>query len=198
MSVACLAGVLLLSMSPAPAHPQLAGTWSLNRDASEFPAEVGFDPDWARAAARDSGGSEGGGGRGGREGGSGSRNPPVVARLSEDEAREIQELVDEVKTPPARLTITQSDTAIGVTDDRGATRVFHPTGKDESIALRTGGVGAISRWEGTGFYVRLRINKDQELRYHYSRDARGRLVVRAQLADHGKGQEITRVYDLVP
>ncbi len=199
MTLLCF-GCIALSLAAAPAPPvQLSGSWALNREASEFPAEVGFDPEWLRNAAKeDQGRSEGGDeGRGGRRGGGGGGSrtgPPPMTMLSEDEAKQVKELVEEVKSPPPALTISQSESTVTITDGQGSSRVFHTNGKEGSIPLHTGGVAAIARWEGAELYVRLRINKEQELRYRYSRDAQGRLVVRAQLADHNKGEVITRVY----
>src|ERR1700722_16733811 len=76
--------ILSSGILPAPARAQdpapLAGIWSLNRGQSEFPADIGVNPEWMTAAAngdsqRASGGGGGGGGRG-RRGSGGGAAPP--------------------------------------------------------------------------------------------------------------------------
>src|SRR4051794_12649705 len=67
-----------LTVAPrAQAVSPLGGVWTLNRGASEFPAEFGFNPAWATTPPAEgrgtSGGSSGGGGRG-RRGSSGGGN----------------------------------------------------------------------------------------------------------------------------
>jgi hypothetical protein len=192
----------------AETRPELSGTWTLNRDSSEFPREVGFDPDWVDGGAggRSSGGGGGtsrsGGGRGGRGGGGGggggsTRVPPPSAHfLSEEDSKKLRELVDEVKAPPAQLTISQTGATVTIADDRGRTRVLRTNGKEDTIRLDAGPIGAVTKWDGVELLIRYRVDDDQELRCRYSRDpGTGRLIVRAQLADHGRGQVITRVYD---
>src|ERR1044071_819615 len=72
---------------------QFAGRWTLNRDLSQLPKEVGFNADWfptnpggTTSAPGGGGGGRGGGGRGRRGGGStggGSANPFSGPRISE-------------------------------------------------------------------------------------------------------------------
>jgi hypothetical protein len=206
-AVLCGAAAFPVSAS-AQARPELSGAWTLNRDSSEFPREVGFDPDWMEggsAGSRSGGGGgggssrSGGGGRGSRGGGSIRTPPPAAHFLSEEDARKIRELVAEVKEPSSRLTISRTDATVTIADDRGRTRAFRTNGKEDTIQLDAGPIGAVTKWEGAELLIRYRVSDDQELRRRYSRDpATHRLVVREQLADHGRGQVIMRAYDTAP
>jgi hypothetical protein len=116
-----------------------------------------------------------------------------------EDSKKIRELVDEVKIPPAQLTISRTDATVTIVDDRGRARVFRTNGREDTIQLDAGPIGAVTKWEGVELLIRYRVDKDQELRCRYSRDpGTGRLIVRALLADHGRGEVITRVYDAAP
>src|SRR5258708_6532349 len=114
------------SMHAADEDVRLNGIWTLNRSLSEFPREVGFNPEWlgADGPPSTSGGGASQGGRGGRgsrgDGSTGgtSRNVTPV-RESVDDAARVRLLTAEVRNPPARLTIADTAAAITITDDRG-------------------------------------------------------------------------------
>src|SRR3954470_8452566 len=67
---------------------QLAGAWTLNRQLSQFPTDMGFSADFLGALGPD--GGPVGGGRGGRRGGGGGGNsgrfgaPRIVRETEED------------------------------------------------------------------------------------------------------------------
>ncbi len=188
------------------AHP------SLNRAASEFPKEVGFDPDWQDSSsaapgrggsgsgggARSGGGGRGGrGGGGGRSGGSGAVTSTKPRFESEDDVRKVRELVDEVKNPPPALTIVQTGTAVTIAFGRALTRTFHPTGKEETLQLEAGPIGVVTKWEPGQLAIRFNVEKDRELRYTLSGGAgAGQLVMQAQFAEKNRGEIIRRVYDV--
>jgi hypothetical protein len=188
---------------PAAGHPDLSGAWTLNRDASEFPKEVGFDPEWVEGGAS-AGGTQSatttrsGGGRGGRGGGGMSVRLPSAAGQyqSEEDTKKVLELVNGVKTPSPQLTITQTDAAVTLADAANRRRTFHPGAKEDVIQLEAGPVVTVTKWEGASLLIRYRVGPLQELRYSYSKDpASGRLIEHVQLADHGRGPTITRTYD---
>jgi hypothetical protein len=209
-AAACGASVSAF-VHPAPARPSLSGDWTLNRAASDFPKDVGFDPDWqdstgtapGRGGSGGGGGRSGGGGRGGRGGGGGQSGasgavPSTKPRFeSEDDVRKIRELADEVKNPPPALTIVQTDTAVTIAFGRALTRTFHPTGKEETLQLEAGPIGVVAKWEPGQLAIRFRVEKDRELRYTFSggTDA-GQLVIQAQFAEKNRGEIIRRVYDV--
>ncbi len=178
-------------------RPGLAGRWTLNRQLSQFPTDLGFGMDLMAGA----GSRSGGGGSGGRRSGGGGGALPASAWLqeSEDDVRRRDQLVEEVRTPSAHLTITQTDTAVTITDDRGVSRTFHPNGREESHELDRAGVATIARWDGNSLEVRYKVEQYRELRYSYSRTTDpDRLVVQVRFVESGGHDTVTRVYDPAP
>jgi hypothetical protein len=195
----------------AAPRPDLAGVWTLNGGMSDAPRDVGFDPDWqdkeTPAGGRSSGGGGGrsgggGGGRGGRGGGSRSSGSGAVGSLkprfeSEEDSKKIKQLVTEVENPPATLTITQTDADVTIADARGISRMYHTNGKEQTIQLEAGPIGVVTRWEAAQLVIRYLVEKDRELRFTLSRAAGARqLLVTSQFAERGRGEIITRIYDL--
>ncbi len=177
---------------PAAADPTaFDGTWTLNRELSQFPREVGFGMDVIRSSRSEAGDVGGGGGR--DRGGSPEAVP--ARPESEDMARNRQQLVAEVRTPPARLTITQTAAAVTVTDERGRSRTFHPDGREEFQPLDAGPIPTTTRWEGARLVVRYKLEQGREVRYTYSRRADPpQLVVQAELLERGDHDTVSRVY----
>jgi hypothetical protein len=186
-------------------RPDLSGTWTLNRQLSEFPREAGFDPDWhdsetgsqSGTGRSGGGGSRRGGGGGGRANGSSGGGTLSPLFESEEDSKKIRELVNEVLSPSPRLTIMQTDTTVTIVDVSGRTRRFHPGGKEDTLELEAGPVGVISKWENGQLALRCQVERNRELRYRYWRDAGSRqLAIEIQFADHGRGAVIKRIYDL--
>jgi hypothetical protein len=209
--VGALLGAMTVAAAPAPAtNLVLAGHWTLNRELSQFPAEIGFGleptpPASTQQRAGGGGGSRGAGGgsRGARSSAGGAQSgggdfAAMPVMLSEDGAKQIAELLDDAKEPSPSLTITQTDTAVTVVDARDHTRRFHPNGKEDIEQLEAGPVGATSRWNGQQLIVDVTIAKDRMFRYVYSKRPDGKLVVETRLEDkpgHDAGNVITRIYD---
>jgi hypothetical protein len=193
----------------AQALTRLAGTWSINRSLSEFPREIGFNPDWLRAGVepgqdRGAGGgarSGSGGGRAGRRGSSGgstggARPPFIPQRESADDAKRVQLLTQEVRNPPTRLTIAESGGAIAITSDQGETRTFHPGRGQDVVHVGELSVAVTARWEEDRLIVVYDAEEGHQLRYTYSptTDPR-RLRIDAQFVERGGGDSVVRIYD---
>jgi hypothetical protein len=172
------------------------GRWTLNRELSQFPREMGFGVD-----SLSTGGSGLGpipsGGRGRR---SSSGGGAFMARPeSEDDARRLQQLTAEVRDPSAHLTIVETPTAVTFTDDRGQSRTFHPDGtgkKEEVLQLDGVPVGATAKREAGRLVVLYHVEEGRELRYTYSRAASPpQLVVDVQFIERGGGDTIRRIYE---
>jgi hypothetical protein len=197
--VALAAALVAAAFLPAHAQPAspLAGVWTLNRPSSEFPADIGFNPAWMRAPLADAPGGQSG--RGGRGGGGGRQGaaPPFPARPeSYEDARGLQLLTAEVRTPPARLTIVDTSSAVTMTNELGQSRTVHPDGRQESIDLQGVTIGVTSKRDGDGLVVVYRAGKDREIRYTYSHATDpSRLVVEVQFLERGTGDKARRVYD---
>ncbi len=199
--VAALLAQSNLPIVSAQTPTRLAGTWSLNRSLSEFPKEIGFNPDWVRAGfdtGQDRGARGGGGGRGGgRRGGTGSASRPFTPQQeSADDAKRVQVLTAEVRTPPTSLTIADGGGAITFTSDQGETRTFHPGRGREELHLGDLPVAATARWEDDRLIIVYDVEEGRQLRYTYSPTADPRrLRIDVQFVERGGGDSVVRIYD---
>ena len=120
----------------APVPVDLDGTWKLNRELSQFPRDLGFGMDVV------------GGGRttmtdpGGRGGGGSSVSPGLVGNrpASREEAENSKQLVNEVRNPPAGLTVATNAGTIVVTNEGGRAR--------KDLSGRPRGVHGVGRGAG--------------------------------------------------
>jgi hypothetical protein len=196
--LAAVLGVITLAVVPFVVSAQtpsaLPGRWTLNRESSEFPRDVGFAVDWALADGSGIGPSSGG--RSGRGAGRGAARPFIPRRESEDDVKRVQVLTAEVRNPPAYLTITETATTVTITGDRGKSRVFHPDVREESIQLEGVGVGVNAKWEAGHLVVVYNVQQGRQLRYtYYQAPASSRLTVDVQFVERGGGDSVRRVYD---
>jgi ribosomal protein S11 len=204
MTRSSVAAILVVAMvvgipRPAPVWAQdtsdFAGRWTLNRELSQFPREIGFDVDWVSAggSGQDSTAS---GGRGRRGSGGGGAGALTARRESEDDAKRVQQLTAEVRNPSAHLTVVETPTAVTITDDRGQSRTFHPTGKEEVLQLDAVPVAVTAKREAGRLVVLYRVEQGRELRYTYSRVASPpQLVVDVQFIERGGGGEVRRIFE---
>jgi len=164
----------------------LSGTWSINRDASQFPREIGFDADFA-PSGRPEGGGRGVGGR---------ALPPLRPQgESYESARRRQALTDEVRLPPTRLTIVDTPDRVTITDQAGNSRIYHPDGRAETLEI--GGVPVLTsvRREAGALIVLYAVADLRQIRYTYSRPpGSSLLVVETQFLERGSGDSVRRVY----
>ena len=170
-----------------------AGRWTLNRELSEFPREIGFDASWfSTGSGEDTAASGGRGRRGSTGGGTG----PFTARESEDDAKLVRGLTAEVRDPSAHVTIVETPGAVTFTDDREQTRTFHPNAREEVLRVDGVPVSVIAKREGGRLIVVYKVPQGRELRYTFSRVADpSQLIVDVQLVEHGGGDRIRRIYE---
>jgi hypothetical protein len=184
------------SASPAfsaQGQPSLAGRWTLNRTASQFPPDMGFGADLMSSAGSDSGV---GGGRGAIRGGGGASR--AIPRLpeSEDDVNRARQLTEEARNPPAHLTITQAATSVTIADDGGHTRTFETDGREQAIQLDGVVVAATARWEGGTLVVLYKVEPERDLRYDYSCTMNPRrLVVDVRFLERNGHDSARRVYE---
>ena len=198
LAAALVSALALAASQPVVVSAQdatsLAGRWTLNRELSQFPREVGFNPDWATAPVTggDSGatsGATGGGGGGGRTG-------YPMTRVSREDSMKIALLSDEVRDPAETLVITETADTVTLTPDKGLARSLHARGKDEVLQLGDVTVVATTTREAGRLVVRYRVDQAREVRYVYSRGANpAQLVVETQFLERGKGETVTRIYE---
>ena len=193
---AVLLATLVINVSgrarvPAQGISSLAGRWTLNRELSQLPPEIGFGFVPSGVSGADSTGG-GGGGRGGSGGAAGF----PLRRESEDDARRVQQLTAEVRNPSAHLTIVESPAAVTITDDRGRSRTFHPDGKEEALSLDGVPVAATAKWEASRLVVVYKVEEGRQLRYTYSATGNpAQLVVDVKFIEKAGGDSARRIYE---
>jgi hypothetical protein len=202
VAAACVLGLL----TPASAHGQesgnLTGRWVLDRNESQVDKEIGFNPAWLvagiRNAGRESGGGQGGG-RGRRGSGGGQQGSFNVPRESEEDAKRVQLLSAEARTPSPHLTIVDSRGTVTITDADDVSRTLHTDGNDDDLQINGLPVTAVTVRESGHVVVRYKVEQGRELRYTYTRESAGpKLTVDIQFVEAGRtGDTIRRVYHLI-
>jgi len=193
-------GILPPTQASAQESGNLTGRWVLNRDQSQLSHEVGFNPDWLMAGRTGRGGESGGGGGRGRRGSSGGDPGGYSApRESEDDAKRLQQLSTEAKTPPAHLTIVDTRGTVTITNARDVSRTYHTDGSEDQLQVEGVPISAVTVRETGGIVIRYKVEQGRELRYTYKRDpAASRLLVDIQFIERGgAGDTVRRVYDLI-
>ena len=184
----------------AQAPSDLSGTWTLDRDASQFPREIGFVADFLRAPNAD--GSPSGGGRG-RRGGGGSADgggglQPALRPQGEsfDDGQRRQRLTDEARTPPVRLTIVETPDVVTFSDDAGNVRSVHPGGLAETLSIGGTPVLTVARREGGKLIVLHAVADLRHIRYTYARlEGSASLAVDVEFLERNRpGDTVRRVY----
>lgn len=190
--------VALGSPSAAQSPPNIAGIWILNPALTVRPAEIGFNPAWARGGSSGAGEDAGEGSRGGRgrRGGGESRVPQIVRESADDSTRATQ-LTEEARTPPAHLTIVQQRETVSISDDQGLTRTVRPDGRLEELTLGTISLPTTARWAAAGLEVVYDVESGSQLRYRYTPSAdRTQLVVDIRFIQRGReGDEVRLTYE---
>jgi len=198
-AIACAA--MSLVCLPWHGHAQeaasLSGTWTIDRDASEFPREVGFNADFLPAPGRGDSAPSGRRGRGGSGGGGGGTAPQPALRPqgeSYDAAQRREKLTDEVRTPANRLTVVDQPDAVTITDERGNSRTFHLDTPSETVMVSDVPVLVTAHRESSVLIVTYSVADLRQLRYSFSR-MDNRLVVDAQFVERGRGDSVRRIYN---
>ena len=196
------AGVLFLfvalgSSSAAQTPPSIAGIWVLNPALTQRPAEIGFNPGWARGQGG-TGEDAGEGSRGGRgRRGTGEARAPQFVRESADDSTRATQLTEEARTPPAHLTIVETTDSVSISDDQGLTRTFHPAGRLEGLTLGTVSLPTTARWIAGALEVVYDVESGWQLRYRYTPSAdRTHLVVDIRFIQQGReGDQVRLTYE---
>ncbi|HUR35116.1 MAG TPA: hypothetical protein VM032_15035 [Vicinamibacterales bacterium] len=191
MSLRAVLSGLLLTASLAPGHASaqpgaLAGTWVLDRQASQIPREVGFAASFLPSPRADGAAS------------SDRRGTPTPALRPQGESFEDgqrrQRLTDEVRTPPSPLTIVESPDSITFSDDRGGSRTVHPDGRAEALAVAAVPLLTTARRDNGTLVVLYAVADLRQLRYTYSRvENPPQLIVEVQFIERGVTGDTARL-----
>ncbi len=195
--VLAMVGVCTSAEAAAAGPSGLAGRWTIDRAASEFPREIGFSAAWmtsgGESEAEVRGASRGGARPGGASTGATSR-ALTIERESAEDGRRVEVLTGEVRNPPETLTIAETVDAVTITGN-GLARTFHPGAGQDVIDLGDVTVLASARWERAALVVVYAVEEGRQLRYTYSRtDVPSRLEVDVEFVQQGGGDSVVRVY----
>jgi hypothetical protein len=198
-ATACL--VSLTVAIPQIAHAQttsLSGRWTLDRDHSDFPREVGFGVPMVPTTIGSDAPPQGGGGRRGGGGRTAGAIPsPFNPRIeSADDAKRREILTGEVRTPSPSLTVADNGDSVVVTDEQNHTRTFHPDGRAEAIQLDGVSVVTTAHRDSGRLIVLYAVEDLRQLRYTYSRNGSPeQLLVEIEFLERNtKGDTLHRVY----
>ena len=177
-----LCGPWLSAQSPT----DLAGVWTINRQLSQFPKEVGFSASFL-PTDRPAGGDRAGQRRG-------------VQSETQEGASRVRFLTDEVRLPPDRLTIDVTPALVTITPDPGAPRTVQPGRRDQEVKI--GPITAITNasWEASRLTIAYDTGGGRVIRYAYSAgQSPTTLIVDVEFIDgRGVGDRVRRVYDKAP
>jgi hypothetical protein len=188
-------------LAPVSARGQdsgnLTGRWVLNRNQSQVDKEIGFNPDWLIAGVRSAQGEAGGRGRRGSSGG--QQGGFAAPRESEEDAKRVQQLSAEARTPSPHLTIVDARGTVTITDADDVSRTLQTDGNDDALQVHGVPVTAVTVRESGRLVVRYKVEQARELRYTYTREAAGpKLTVDIQFVERGGvADTVRRVYDLI-
>jgi len=165
-----LNGALLSAQSPL----DLAGSWTLNRQLSQFPRELGFSASLLPTAP-------------------GER----IQSDTQEDAQRARFLADEVRLPPDRLAITVTPAIVTITPDPGAPRTVQPGRRDESVRIGPVTVVTNASWEGSRLAIVYKAQSGRLVRYLYSVSENPvQLVVDVEFVEgNGGGDRVRRVYE---
>jgi hypothetical protein len=202
-------GMVVVGMSGVPAAAQgensspFNGVWALDRQSSELPRDIGFNPAWFpsgddKAQAPGGGGAAAGGSRRGTAGGGGA-TLFSGRQESYEEGQRTNALSAEARNPATRLTVIDLSSTVTIVDELGQFRVVHPSGREELVTVNGVAIPATSRREGDRLVIAYRAAPDREVRYTYSYSpGPPRLAIEVQFLENGKGPKVRRVYGPAP
>ena len=182
VALSVLGGPRLSAQSPT----DLVGSWTLNRQASQFPKEVGFSASFlpTEPAA--------GGDRAGQRRG--------VQSETQEGASRVRFLTDEVRLPPDRLTIDVTPALVTITPDPGAPRTVQPGRRDQEVKIGPTTAITNASWDESRLTIAYEVGGGRVIRYTYSvGQSPIALIVDVEFIDgRGVGDRVRRVYDKAP
>jgi hypothetical protein len=207
----------------AAAHPDFSGTWTIDRNYSNDPAQAKFDGQSTnqgstqrRAGGSGFGGGLGGFGRGGSFGGGsrsrgGNSNSTGDGSTTPDEKARLAAITDEIKKAMTTLTISHHEPSFVVTDGLEHAFFSHTTGERESQTLGDVSIPGETRWDGDHIVTEFDVSSRRRLIFTYALlPATKQMVLRIRLdvssgqtssqgSSQGSGQqELKLVYKLKP
>ncbi len=182
--VGALVALVILSGAPAWAQSplDLTGSWTLNRQLSQFPKEIGFSASFLPPQPERS---------------SGTDRSRRVQSETQEEATRVRFLTDEVRLPADRLTIDVTPAIVTITPDPGAPRTVQPGRRDQDVKVGPITASTNASWDASRLTIAYEAQNSRVIRYTYSFDQnRMSLVVDVEFIE-GRAvvDRVRRVYD---
>jgi hypothetical protein len=152
----------------------LAGSWTLNRQLSQFPKELGFSASLVTT-------------------GPGER----IQTETQEDAQRARFLADEVRLPPDSLAITVTPAIVTITPSPGAARTVQPGRRDESVRIGPVTVITNASWDAGRLVIVYKAQTGRLLRYTYSVSQNPvQLILDVEFVEaRGGGDKVRRIYE---
>jgi hypothetical protein len=121
--------------------------------------------------------------------------------MSPEDRKKVTELTNAVQFASPTLTITQTENAITLADNRSGTQTMSTNGKAEKYTLDAGPVDRVARWEGPTLLIAYEVGHAGTLTYAYVLVPTKQLLIRVNF-ERLRGEpgpfEIKLVYNRAP
>jgi hypothetical protein len=170
--------LVLVLVCGAPLSAQspldLAGSWTLNRQLSQFPKELGFSASLVPTGS-----------------------PERIQTETQEDAQRARFLADEVRVPPDRLAITVTPAIVTIMPTPGAARTIQPGRRDESVRIGPVTVVTNASWEASRLTIVYTAQTGRLVRYTYSVNPKPvQLIVDVEFVEGSRvGDRVRRVYE---
>jgi hypothetical protein len=199
LAIGGLASVLSLpaaAQSQVKETPKLGGVWRLNTQLSDAPrvggqGDDGFKPvaeGGRRGGGMVPGGGVGGLGRGGGVTVGGQRGDGPGRGIDPEKLKAARELIEELMTPPAMLTIGDADGAVTFTEGDGRTRTYKTDNRKEKHQVTNATVETRARWEEGSLVIETDLGEGLKATQTYSVGADPRQLTVLTKLEGGPGR----------
>lgn len=204
VTIAFLHGALTLrtmAQERPPATPDIAGTWTLNREASDR-GTGSTGGDGKRERGRRGGPPQGRGGGGMRGGGGGTRGEADGGGRKapdRDAMKAVSDILEEISTPSTRLIVMQRDpTHVTIVAADGHTRSYSTTADKEPHQLTSGTIQTRTRWEDGQLVIAVATDRGPLVVQSYRLDAEHHRLLMTLRIDESRDRRLpghTFVYE---
>jgi hypothetical protein len=179
----------------APNAPKIGGVWKLNAQLSDPPriAGQGDGPNPVAEGGRRGGGMMPGGGVGGmgRGGGvpvGGQRGERPGGGIDPEKLKAARALIEELMTPPAMLTVADTDGSVAFTEADGRTRTYKTDNRKEKHQATNATVETRARWEEGSLVIETDLGNGLKATQTYSVGADPRQLTVLTKLEGGPGR----------
>ena len=181
-------------------RPSIAGAWTLNKELSDKPADRSNREERGNRGGYGGGGHRRGGGHGGGYGGGygGGRGGYGGGgqQMDPETAQRVREAMRGILNPPEKVTVTQTDSMIVITEPDGHTTRLAPDGK--KIKDENTGIERRTKWDTGKLVTEISGPGGAKVTQTYALNPelhQLRLTTQIEGGRSGQAQTISTVYD---